>query len=162
MATRSTRAGRGGTPAARSPRPKRAAKKLALWTCPRCGRTFRQKNQEHSCGVGSRRELLAGKREDLVRLYEALERDLKKLHGVEIVMRGRYALFRTTRIFADLVFMKDALRLAILLDREVKDSRFFKVGRMSAHRVAHVMKIRDAADVRAAKRYLTEAHQFAL
>ena len=76
-------------------------------------------------------------------------------------MRGRYALFRTTRIFADLVFMKDALRLAILLDREVKDPRFSKVGRMSTHRVAHVMKIRDAADLRAAKSYLIEAWRFA-
>ena len=89
----------------------------ALWTCPRCDRIFRRPNLQHSCGVGSRKGMLAGKPESLVRLYLAMERTLKALGGVA---KRRYALFRTTRVFADLVFMRDALRLAILLNREVK------------------------------------------
>lgn len=133
----------------------------SLWKCPRCGRSFRQVHQAHSCGVGSRAELLAGKPAALVGLYASLARTLKRFDDVEIVHRGRYALFRTTRIFADLVFMKDALRLMVLLDREVRDPCFFKVGRMSAHRVAHVVMIRSAADLRAARPYLIEAHRFA-
>jgi hypothetical protein len=36
---------------------------------------------------------------------------------VEVVTRNRYALFRTTRIFADLTVMRDALRVAIHLGR---------------------------------------------
>ena len=133
-----------------------------LWKCPRCGRTFRRPRQAHSCGVGKRAELLRGKPEPLVRLYRSLETSLARLAGVEIVMRGRYALFRTTRIFADLVFMKDALRLALLLDREVRDPMFLKLGRMSTHRVAHVAKIRSVAELRAVRPYLIEAHRFAL
>ena len=133
----------------------------ALWACPRCGRTFRRANQPHSCGVGSRKGLLEGKPDPLVKLYLALEKTLKTLGGVEIVARGRYALFSTTRIFADLVFMSEALRLAILLDREVKDSLFFKIQRMSTHRVAHVAKLRNPAELRAVRPYLKEAHRFA-
>jgi hypothetical protein len=132
-----------------------------LWTCPRCRRVFRRIHQSHSCGVGSRKELLTGKPEPLLKLYLSLEKTLKSLPGVEIVARGRYALFRTTRIFADLVFMKDALRVAILLDREAEDPRFFKVGKMSAHRVAHVARIRNAAELRAVQPYLKEAYRFA-
>lgn len=132
------------------------------WSCPRCGRTFRRVNLRHSCGVGSRRALLKGKPAPLVKLYLSLEKSLKAWGGVEIVARGRYALFRTTRIFADLVFMKEALRLAILLDREVKHPMFFKIGRMSAHRIAHVAKLRTAAELRAVKPYLKEAYRFAL
>jgi ABC-type uncharacterized transport system ATPase subunit len=86
---------------------------------------------------------------------------LKTLEGVEIVARGRYALFRTTRIFADLVFMSDALRLAIVLDREVRNPLFFKIQRMSAHRVGHVAKLRIAADLRAVSPYLKDAYRFA-
>ena len=133
----------------------------SLWKCPRCGRTFRQVHQAHSCGVGSRGELLAGKPAELVELYTKLEQALRRLDEVEIVHRGRYALFRTTRIFADLVFMKDALRLMVVLDREVRDPCFIKVGRMSAHRVGHVAMLRSAADLRAARPYLIEAHRFA-
>ncbi len=111
--------------------------------------------------MGSRKALLKGKPEPLVKLYLALEKTLKAWGGVEIVARGRYALFRTTRIFADLVFMRGALRLAILLHREVKDPLFFKLQRMSAHRVGHVAKLSSPAELRAVKSYLKEAYRFA-
>ncbi len=105
--------------------------------------------------------MLRGKPEPLVKLYREMEKTLKALGGVEIVAKRRYALFRTTRVFADLVFMSDALRLALLLDREVKDPLFFKVGRMSTHRVGHVAKLRTLADLRAVQPYLEEAYRFA-
>ncbi|MBI2956003.1 MAG: hypothetical protein HYY26_01695 [Acidobacteria bacterium] len=133
-----------------------------LWNCPRCSRTFRRPEQPHSCGVGRRKDMLKGKPERLVKLYRALEKSLKAWGGVEIVSKKRYALFRTTRVFADLVFMKDALRLAILLDREVRKPLFFKIGRLSAHRIGHVAKVRSAAELRAVLPYLKEAHSFAL
>ncbi len=133
----------------------------SLWTCPHCGRIFRRAHQSHSCGVGSRKGLLEGKPEALVKLYLVLEKTLKGFGGVEIVARGRYALFRTTRIFADLVFMSDALRLAILLDREVKHPLFLKIQRMSTHRVGHVAKLRNSAELRAVTPYLKEAYRFA-
>jgi hypothetical protein len=123
---------------------------------------FRQIHQRHSCGTGSREELLEGKPESLVQLYVALEKTLTGWKGVEIVMRGRYALFRTTRIFADLVFMKDALRIAIVLDGQVTDPMFFKSEGMSRHRVIHVAKVRTAAELKHVKPYLKRAHRFAL
>src|SRR5262245_12931236 len=113
----------------------------ALWTCPRCRREFRQKNQRHSCGVGSREELLAKKPAELVKLYAALEKALEPLEGVEIVYRGRYVLLRTSRIFSDVVFMRDALRVVVNLDRTVKQPFFFKVSAMQRGQVAHVAKV---------------------
>lgn len=112
--------------------------------------------------MGSRAGTLKGKPENLVKLYESMEKKVKAWGGVEIVMRGRYALLRTTRIFADVVFMRDALRIAILLDRKVEDPLFFKVGAMSPHRVAHVAKAHDAAELRAVMPYLKEAWRFAM
>jgi predicted transport protein len=104
---------------------------------------------------------LQGKPAPLARLYGSMEKTLKALGGVEIVHRGRYALFRTTRIFADLVFMKDALRLAVLLGREVRDPLFFKIGKMSGRRIAHVAKLRSAAELRAVTPYLKESYRLA-
>ncbi len=134
---------------------------LSLWTCPKCSRVFRRPNLAHSCGVGNRKAMLQGKPKPLVKLYRELEKSLRAFGGVEIVAKRRYALFRTTRIFADLVFMSDALRLAIFLDREVKNPLFFKIQRMSTHRVGHVAKLRSAAELRAVKPYLKEAYSFA-
>lgn len=111
--------------------------------------------------MGSRKALLSGKPASLVKRYRELERMLEGLGSVEIVARGRYALFRTTRIFADLVFTRDALRLVIILDRAVKDRLFFKIQAMSPRRVAHVAKLRTAAELRAVQPYLERAYGFA-
>ena len=145
----------------RAPAPARSAAR-ALWTCPTCGRVFRRPEQTHSCDVGKRSELVADRPERLVNLYGSLEKTVRGWGGVEIVISRRCALFRTTRVFADLVFMTDALRLALLLDRVASDPMFFKVGRMSTHRVAHVTKLRTAAELRKALPYLREAHRFAM
>ena len=131
------------------------------WKCPRCRRSFRQANQRHSCGTGDRAALLQNKSPEIVALYRALEKVVATLPGVEIVTKDRYALFRTTRIFADVVFMKDCLRLAIHLGRAVTDPAFLKVARGDRH-VSHVVMLRRDADVRAMAPYLAEAHGFSL
>jgi len=133
----------------------------ALWTCPRCGRIFRQKNQSHSCGVGSRSQLLKSRPPELVKLYLALEKAVKAFGPVEIVAKQRYILLRTTRIFADVVFMRDALRVALLLKRTADDPMFLKVGKMTPNRIAHVAKIHNSQQLRALKPYIREAYQFA-
>ena len=134
----------------------------ALWSCPECSRTFRQKNQVHSCGTGDRDGMLEKKPKELAALYVRLEKQVERWAGVELVYKRSYVLFRTTRVFTDLVFMKTALRLALLLDYEEKDPLFFKRGRMSKHRVAHVALIRTPAELRKAMPYLKAAHRFAL
>jgi uncharacterized protein DUF5655 len=134
---------------------------IAIWACPKCGRSFRREGQHHACGVGSRATLLRGKPTDLVTLYHSLEAKLQRLGTVEIVARDRYALFRTTRIFVDLVFTRDALRVAIHLDREVRVPCFFKIGRGSPNRVTHVAMLRTAGELQTIAPYLEEAYRLA-
>jgi hypothetical protein len=118
-------------------------------------------NQRHSCGgAGDRDDILSGKPRPLARLYRRLEDIVRVWAGVEIVVRERYALFRTSRIFADLVFTRDALRLAVHLGRVVRDPMFFKVQGGRGRQVAHVTKIRDDAGLRAVTPYVLEAWQF--
>jgi predicted transport protein len=133
----------------------------ATWKCPRCGRSFRAVNQRHSCGVGSREELLRNKPAALVTLYTALEQALAGYDDVEIVTKDRYALFRTTRIFADLVFMRDALRLAVHLKRSASQPMFFKVVAGRKGQVTHVTRLRTAAELRAVLPYMKEAYEAA-
>jgi hypothetical protein len=133
----------------------------AVWTCPKCHRAFRRVRQRHACGLGSRAALLRGRPSDLVLLYRSLEDTVRSFGEVEIVTRERYALFRTTRIFADLTVMRDALRLVVHLDREVRVPCFVKVQRGSPNRVAHVTLLRSAPELRTAVPYLEEAYRLA-
>ena len=130
------------------------------WTCPGCDRTFRQVNQRHACGVGSRSVLLKDRPPALVALYGKLEATVRSFGAVEVVARDRYALFRTTRIFTDLTVMRDALRVVIHLGREVSAPYFIKVAR-GDKRVSHVTKIRTSAELRAITPLLREAYELA-
>jgi hypothetical protein len=130
------------------------------WVCPRCDRTFRQVNQRHACGVGSAATLLKDRSPALADLYRKLETSVRAFGEVEVVTRDRYALFRTTRIFADLTVMKDALRVVVHLGRKVSAPYFIKVG-ASGKRVSHVALVRTTQDLRTVMPFLREAFDLA-
>ncbi len=131
------------------------------WVCPQCDRTFRQVNQGHACGVGNAAALLKNRPPELADLYRKLESTVKSFGHVEVVTRDRYALFRTTRIFADLTVMRDALRVVIHLDRKASAACFSKVG-SSGKRISHVALVRTAADLRAIMPFMREAFDVAV
>jgi hypothetical protein len=103
-------------------------------------------------------EVLRGRPDSLVALYYSLEAFAKTFGPVEIVARDRYVLLRSSRIFADLVVMTDALRVVVHLRRWVADPIFVKIG-MDRKRVSHVARLRDEAGLSALKPYLREAYE---
>lgn len=78
-----------------------------------------------------------------------------------VVTRDRYALFRTTRIFADLTVTRDALRVVVHLGRKVSEPYFIKIG-PSGKRVSHVVLVRTAEDLRTIIPFLREAFDLAV
>ena len=136
-------------------------KDFMSWACPRCDRTFRQVNQRHACGVGSVASLLKSRPPALTDLYRKLETTVRGFGDVEVVTRNRYALFRTTRIFADLTVMRDALRVVIHLGRKAGAPYFIKIGQ-GDNRVSHVALVRTAEDLRTIIPFLREAFDLAV
>lgn len=132
-----------------------------LWSCSNCKRRFRRRNQRHACGTGNPLEVLRGRPDSLVALYSALEAFAKTLGPVEFVAHNRYVLLRSSRIFADLVVMTDALRVVVHLGRRVADPIFCKVGR-DRKRVSHVAKLRDETNLSTLEPYLREAYEFSI
>jgi hypothetical protein len=131
------------------------------WKCPKCKRAFNRKNQRHACGTGNRNEVLRNRPDEIVRLYDSVESFAKSLGSIEIVARQRYVLLRSTRIFADLVIMTDAVRIAIHLKKKIKDPAFFKIVSDERH-VTHVAKLKTEEKLNLIKPYLKEAYQFSL
>jgi hypothetical protein len=131
------------------------------WVCPKCKRSFTRKNQRHACGTGNRNEVLRNRPEELVAVYDSAESFAKSLGSIEIVARERYVLLRTVRIFADMVIMSDAVRIAIHLGRRIDNPIFFKVAR-DGTKVSHVARLRTKKDVEVIKPYLKEAYEFSL
>lgn len=130
------------------------------WACPRCKRSFGQVNQRHACGVGNAATLLKGRPPALCDLYGELETTVRRFGNVEVVTRDRYALFRTTRIFADLMVTRDALRVVVHLAREARAPQFVKSG-PSGGRISHVAFVRTAEELRVVMPFLREAFDLA-
>jgi hypothetical protein len=130
------------------------------WVCRKCGRVFRQTNQRHACGVGDAERLLKDRPKSLAELYHKLESTVRGFGAVEVVTRDRYALFRTTRIFADLTVTRDALRVVVHLSRQVNDPHFVNAG-PSGKRISHVAFVATQRDLRAILPYLREAYDLA-
>ena len=138
----------------------RYTKDLMSWACPRCDRTFRQVNQRHACGVGNAATLLKNRPPALTDLYRKLETTVRGFGDVEVVTRNRYALFRTTRIFADLTVMRDALRVVVHLGRKARAPYFIKIAQ-GDKRISHVALVRTAEDLRTIIPFLREAFDLA-
>jgi predicted transport protein len=100
--------------------------------------------------------LLKGRPPALTDLYRKLETTVRSFGEVEVVARDRYALFRTTRIFADLTVTRDALRVVVHLSRKVSAPYFIKTGPIG-NRVSHVVLVRTAGDLRTVMPFLREA-----
>ena len=110
--------------------------------------------------MGSADTLLKGRSPELADLYRKLETTVRRFGDVEVVTRDRYALFRTTRIFADLTVTRDALRVVVHLGRKVSAPYFVKVG-PSGKRVSHVAFVRTAEELRTVLPFLREAFDLA-
>jgi hypothetical protein len=105
--------------------------------------------------------LLKDRSPTLTDLYRKLETTVRAFGDVEVVTRNRYALFRTTRIFADLTVMRDALRVVIHLGRKAVAPYFIKIGQGN-NRVSHVVLVRTAGDLRTIIPFLREAYDLAV
>jgi hypothetical protein len=97
----------------------------------------------------------------LADLYRKLETSVRSFGEVEVVTRDRYALFRTTRIFADLTVTRDALRVVVHLSRKVSAPCFMKIG-PGGKRVSHVAVVRTAEELRTVLPFLREAFDLAV
>ncbi len=131
------------------------------WKCPKCKRSFARKSQRHACGTGNRNDILRNRPDSVVRIYKSIESFVKTLGPVEFVTRERYALLRSVRIFADLVIMADAVRVAIHLGKKCSDPIFFKVV-SDRNKFTHVTKLQNEKEFSAIKPYLKQAYQWSL
>jgi hypothetical protein len=134
---------------------------MSGWKCPSCRRAFTQVNQRHACGTGELNAVLRNRPPELVRLYEAVEAFAKSLGPIEIVARDRYVLLRSVRIFADVVMMTDAVRVAVHVRRHLNDSLFFKVV-SEGKKVTGVTKLQTETQLKRLLPYLAEAYEASL
>ena len=97
-----------------------------LWTCPRCRRRFKNRNQAHSCGQFTVGQLLDGRPQEIVELYERLDDLIRKCGEVVVAPTKTRVLFKERTVFASVAVSKNWLDVLFVLGRRLKHRRIKK------------------------------------
>ena len=131
-----------------------------LWTCPRCRRQFKNRNQAHSCGRFSVEQLLDGKPPEVVKLYDRLVDLVLRCGDVVVAPTKTKVLFKVRTVFATVAVINRWLDVALLLGRRLK-SRRIKKCQEEYPGIVHVLRIENTPDLdKDLASWLQEAHDY--
>jgi hypothetical protein len=129
--------------------PKRESKETEpkpLWTCPRCRRQFKNRNQAHSCGQFSVDQLLDGKPQEVVELYERLDRLIGSYGEVVVSPTKTRVLFKVRTVFATVAVSKNWLDVVFVLGRRLWHRRI-KKAQEEYPGIVHFLRIEKEEDL---------------
>jgi hypothetical protein len=117
------------------------------WTCPRCGRRFRQRTREHSCDIRSVAAHLDIAAPDVRAAFAALQNVLADLGTHSVVAVKTMIVLRAASNFGGVVVRRGRLDLGFILTRPLQHPRVYKTEALGARKYAHHVHLRSAADV---------------
>src|SRR5260370_5992623 len=113
-----------------------------MWTCPKCKRSFKHKNQQHTCTLISKESLFDKRPPELKNLYDKIVKEVKKFgEYTEETVNPDVIFFKTSSTFLAVKVKKDHLDIEFFLDQMEDAPPVSKYLQTSKHRVAHVVPI---------------------
>jgi hypothetical protein len=94
-----------------------------LWTCPRCRRQFKNRNQAHSCGQFAVEQLLEGRPSEVVELYDRFTELVLRCGEVVVAPTKTRVLFKVRTVFATVAVTRNWLDAIFVLGRRLKSRR---------------------------------------
>ncbi len=119
-----------------------------MWTCPRCGRTFANRNQSHTCRPLGRLDQHFTGKDPAVR--EAFDRILKAVRGigpVDVLPEKTRIALHVRMSFAALSPKKHWLDGHVVLARRLESPRFKRIYVVSPRNVVHEFRVASPDEV---------------
>ena len=113
-----------------------------MWTCSNCNRSFKRRDQLHSCVLMAKEDLFAKRPAELKKLYELLVKDLKILgeYRVETIPPD-VIFFKTKSTFLAVKVKKSFLEVEFFLNHHENSPVVSKFLQTSKHRFVHVVPV---------------------
>ena len=119
-----------------------------LWTCPKCGGQFFQKNLWHSCTKYTEEEFLNCKSEKAIELYHYFLREYKKIGPFTLhILRSRIALMVLVRFSGVNKLGKDFIEGAFWLKEKIESQKFHKIEFIPKDNYIHRFRIYNGSDI---------------
>ncbi len=121
---------------------RRRATRARLWRCPRCGRSFADRNQSHFCG--SPRELAAhfdGKPPGIKLLFGHLLEEIRACGPVTVLPEKTRIAFHGRMVFMAVAVQKTALHGHLVLAEKRRHPRFHRVDAQAPRNHVHHFRL---------------------
>lgn len=118
-----------------------------LWSCPRCGRPFANRNQAHSCGAATVEAHLAGKGEHAAALFRRFAEAVEACGPVTLAPARTRIGFQARMIFAAVTVRPDRLDGHVVLARPLEHPRFRRIESLSPRNHVHHFRITSADEI---------------
>jgi uncharacterized protein DUF5655 len=131
-----------------------------VWTCPRCGRTFANRNQSHTCRpLGRLDQHFAGKDPAVRETFDRVLTVVRRLGPVEVLPEKTRIALHVRMSFAAFSPRKRWLDGHVVLARRVESARFKRIYVVSPRNVVHEFRLASPAEVDAeVEAWLQEAY----
>jgi len=115
-----------------------------MWTCPRCGRTFANTNQTHTCApLGSLDDHFARSEPHVRAIFDALR---AAVEPVDVLPERSRIAFHIRMSFAAFVPRREWLDGHLVLARTASHAAFTKVEVYSPRNVLHAFRLHEPPD----------------
>ena len=118
-----------------------------LWTCPKCGSEFVNKNQYHSCGRYTLSALFAGKPRHIKELFERFRKMVEACGPVKVLPYRDRAGFMVRVRFAGAMPRTRWLDVGLWLPRRVEHPRFHKIETIYPNAHVHLLRLTDVTQL---------------
>ncbi len=129
----------------KAPRSRRAL--APLWKCPKCGRSFANRNQSHFCARHTLSEHLAGKSPRATALFRDFARLVRRCGPVRVLPEKTRIAFQVRMSFAAISLRRDRITCHVVLARRLDHPRFSKIEYISPRNQVHYFTISSSEEL---------------
>jgi uncharacterized protein DUF5655 len=133
-----------------------------MWTCPKCGHEFYNKNQSHSCGKYSVDDFLKGKTEKAVELFNFFLSEYKQIGDFQLhPVKTRIALLTKMRFCSINKIGKEYVDIHLVLTEPHNNPQcFYRIDNLANRFFVHHIKIHSRKDINdELKKYMILAYK---
>jgi hypothetical protein len=118
-----------------------------MWTCPLCGRSFRNTQQRHRCERTTAQAQLKNQPDIIVQIYQKIIDTVDKIgHYTKSPIKD-YIMLKNRSTFLTIKPRKRYLDISFFLSEKSEDFPIFNSMQTSKNRIAHVARLESPKDV---------------
>jgi hypothetical protein len=118
-----------------------------LWHCPRCRRTFANRNQSHACGRSTLAAHFTGKSKTVRAIFDRLLAIARKNGPVTVLPEKTRIAFHVRMSFAAFVVRKNWVDGHVILARRLENPRFRRIETFSPRNHLHALRFESVGEI---------------